>query len=332
VVRSYRIENQMESSADKVNEHGYKILTLGSYSFWRDEYFAHIRWPGGSHLMPVDRFLRALMRDVAWNFFYGIVNFDEVFGTVNRYGTVDVFAGLFNAGYRSQNKQFVENFDGELARSTFNAMLEDWTIAGFDPFAAPEETGLPFGPKQGSNPRAVTRKRVVAQRMIGLKDDSPLRNDANGYPVNRQFVDIAQDEPEVHAEPGFESEVHALNFFAYLSRSDVTWNPSVCAVVKDAMLCPTTEEFALPVIHGNDRVEWFVQLSDEIHWEIADRDSGAPRARAVMKPGDVCAMPADIRHQGFSPKRSMLLVWENGDSKLPELYGTNQLKPNPVDF
>jgi hypothetical protein len=43
-------------------------------------------------------------------------------------------------------------------------------------------------------------------------------------------------------------------------------------------------------------------------------------------------MPADIRHQGFSPKRSMLLVWENGDPKLPELYASKQLKPNPVDF
>src|SRR5216683_1349289 len=173
----------MAANADSgsVNEHGYKVLKLGSYSFSRDEYFAHIDWPGGSHLMPADRFLRA-----------------------------------------------------------------------------------------------VTRKRVVAQRMAGLKDDTPLRNDQNGFPVNRQFADVAQDEPEVRAEPGFENEVHAFNFFAYLSRSDVTWNPSVCAVVKDAMLCPTTEEFALPVIHGNDRVEWFLQLSDEIHWEIADR----PRARA----------------------------------------------------
>ena len=208
-----------------VNEHGYKVLTLGGYSFSRDEYFAHIQWPGGSHLMPVDRFLRALMRDVAWNFFYGVVNFDEVFGTVNHYGTVDVFAGLFNAGYRSQDKHYVENFDGELARTTFGQVLEDWTIEGFDPFAAPEETGLAFGPKHGNNQRAVTRKRVVAQRMVGLKGDTPLRNDSNGFPVNRQFADVAQDEPEIHAEPGFESEVHAFNFFAYLSRSDVTWNP-----------------------------------------------------------------------------------------------------------
>jgi len=104
----------MASSGDTnaVNQHGYKVIKLGNYLFSRDEYFAHIQWPGGSHIIPVDRFLRALMRDVAWNFFYGIVNFDEVFGTVNHYGTVDVFAGLFNAGYRNQNKHYVENFAG----------------------------------------------------------------------------------------------------------------------------------------------------------------------------------------------------------------------------
>src|SRR5690242_19319102 len=205
-----------------VNDHGYKVLTLGSYSFSRDGYFAHIRWPGGSHLMPADRFLRALMRDVAWNFFYGVVNFDEVFGTVNHYGTVDVFAGLFNPAYRNQNKHYVENFDGELARNTFSGMLQDWTIEGFDPFAAPEETGSAFGSKRGNNSGAVTRKRVIAQRIAGLKGDTPMRNDSNGFPVNRQFADVEQDEPEVHAEPGFAEEVHAFNFFAYLSRSDVT--------------------------------------------------------------------------------------------------------------
>ena len=32
-----------------------------------------------------------------------------------------------------------------------------------------------------------------------------------------------------------------------------------------------------------------------------------------MKAGDVAAMPADIRHKGYSPKRSMLIVWENND-------------------
>jgi len=51
-----------------------------------------------------------------------------------------------------------------------------------------------------------------------------------------------------------------------------------------------------------------------------------------MKPGDVAAMPADIRHQGFSPRRSMLLVWENADPALPELYAKKKLKPTPVEF
>ena len=106
----------------------------------------------------------------------------------------------------------------------------------------------------------------------------------------------------MHAEPGYESEVAAFNLFGYLSRSDVTWNPSVVSVCKDSLYCPTTEEFILPIIHGNDRVEWFVQLSDQITWKVEDRETGSLRATVVMKAGDVAAMPADIRHQGYSPE------------------------------
>src|SRR5205814_10711588 len=143
--------------------------------------------------------------------------------------------------------------------------------------------------------------------------------DDNGFPVNRHFRDGPQAKPEVRSEPGFEDELVSFNLFAYLSRSDVTWNPSIVSVCKASLYCPTTEEYILPVINGNDRVEWFVQLSDEIYWDVEDRDTGAVRAKVVMKPGDVAAMPADIRHQGYSPKRAMLLVWENADPKLPEL-------------
>ena len=46
-----------------------------------------------SHTMDVGNFLRALMRDVAWGFFYGWVNFDHVIGTTNHYKTVDLYAG-----------------------------------------------------------------------------------------------------------------------------------------------------------------------------------------------------------------------------------------------
>ena len=86
------------------------------------------------------------------------------------------------------------------------------------------------------------------------------------------------------------------------------------------------------MIHGNDRNEWFIQLTDEIHWQIQDKETGQPRGRVVMRAGDVCAMPADIRHQGYAPKRAMLLVAENGSPELPELYATGKLPLYPVDF
>ena len=168
--------------------------------------------------------------------------------------------------------------------------------------------------------------------MPGLPGDAELRSDSNGYPVNRAFADVAQDEPEIKAEPGFEGQLHAFNLFKYLSRSDVTWNPSVSSVLERSLCCPTTEEYILPIKHGNDRVEWFVQLSDEIEWEIENKNTGAPRAKVIMKAGDVAAMPADIRHQGYSKKRSMLLVWENATPELPQLYESGKLKPYPVEF
>jgi len=314
------------------NELGYRSFSAGKFRFVRDEYFAHVYYPKGRHVMPIDGFLRALMRDVAWGFFYGTVNFDHVLGTINHYGTVDMFLGLNNPAYRAGNRAYIESFDSSDLREVFVAMLEDWTIEGFDPFAAPAETGTPFGPKRGSNSAAVGRLRVVADRMVGLPGDTPRRTDTAGFTVNRQFADVPQDEPEVHAEAGFEGEVHAFSLFGYLSRSDVTWNPSVCSVVGDSLMCPTTEEQILPITHGNDRVEWFIQASDEIIWDVEDGATGAMRAKVVMKAGDVAAMPADIKHRGYSPKRSMLIVWENNDHSLPERYAKGEFKPYPVEF
>jgi len=311
---------------------GYKTFTIGGFKFARDEYFAHIFYPGNRHIMQVEAFLRALMRDVAWGFFYGTVNFDAVFGTVNHYGSVDMFVGSYNEAYRNAHTDYQENFASKDLRKIFEGILADWTNDGFDPFAAPEESGVAYGPKHGANLRAVERQRVVAKRMVGMPGDTPMRSDANGFPINRQFADVPQDVPEIHANPGYEGEVHAFNLFAYLSRSDVTWNPSVCSVVKDSLLCPTTEEQTLPIVHGNDRVEWFIQVSDEIFWEIGDKKGGAPRAHVLMKAGDVAAMPADIKHQGFSPKRSMLIVWENNNDQLPAMHASGQIPPYPVEF
>lgn len=316
----------------ETNDEGYHEFDLGEFHFRRDEFFVYISWPTGNHIMSVDAFLRALQRDVAWDFFYGIVNFDGVFGTVNHYGTVDIFAGRYNESYRKAELDYSENVETPVIRETFKSMLEDWTNETFDPFASPHETGSPFGVKNGGNNAAVTRERVAAQRMVGVQGDEQIRSDDSGYTVNRMFLDVDQSEPKIEAEPGFESELAAFNLFAYLSRSDVTWNPSVVSACKDSLFCPTTEEYILPIIHGNDRVEWFLQLSDEITWEVEDRDTGAVRSRVTMRAGDMCAMPADIRHQGYSPKRSMLLVWENNSSEIPELIASGKASTYPVEF
>jgi hypothetical protein len=313
------------------NAQGYREFTVGGFHFSRDEYFVSIIWPTGTHLISADVFLRALQRDVAWNFFYGTVNFDHVFGTVNHYGTVDMFAGRFNDAYRKAELDHVENFNSDDLMAAFKDMLDDWTNANYDPFASPAETDKPFGVKNGSNTEAVTRRRVAADRMVGIPGDEQIRTDET-HPINRMFADVPQDEPEIHAEPGFENEVAAYNLFAYISRSDVTWNPSVVSVCKASLYCPTSEEYTLPVFHGNDRIEWFLQLTDEITWEVQDRDSGAPRAKVVMKAGDIAAMPGDIRHQGYSAKRSMLLVWENASPELPEMIRTGKASVYAVDF
>jgi hypothetical protein len=326
------LQDVPEVLAGEANVQGYREFTLGEFRFRRDEYFVYLTWPTGSHVLSADAFLRALQRDVAWEFFYGIVNFDGVLGTVNHYGTVDLFAGRYNDAYRKAELDHVENFPTLQIKGTFEAMLDDWTNQTFDPFAAPRETGTAFGVKNGDNRAAITRRRVAAHRMVGVVGDEELRSDEAGFPINAHFADVSQEEPQIMAERGFEGELAAFSLFAYLSRSTVTWNPSVVSACKDSLFCPTTEEYILPIIHGNDRVEWFVQLSDEIRWDVEDRETGAVRAKVVMRPGDVAAMPADIRHQGYARKRSMLLVWENAAADLPELIATGQMPTNPVDF
>ena len=324
-----------EAVADRVA--GYRRFRIGQFELSRDEYFVTIEWPARgqrlSHKMHADAFLKAMMRDVAWGFFYGWVNFDAMFGTRNLYGKVEMFCGRYNEAYHQAGLSYVETFDSPVLMKQFKDILADWTNAGFDPFAAAGETGnTVWGPKNGDNLAAIDRYRIPTKRMPGIPGDTPLRTDADGFPVNRGFADVPQDAPVVRPEPGFEGELHAFNMFAYLSRSDVTWNPSVTGVCKASLACPTTEEQMLPVIHGNDRVEWFIQLSDEIYWDVTDKETGRPRAKVIARAGDVCAMPADIRHQGYSPKRSMLLVWENATADLPQRYDSGELRPYPIEF
>jgi hypothetical protein len=311
---------------------GYRGFLAGGFELRRDRYFAYVRHGEIHHQLPVDAFLRALMRDVAWGFFYGTVNFDDVLGTTNFYGEVELFLGAKNEAFLRAGRAVTERFAAADLMRAFKAILGDWTNEGFDPFAAPLETAAAFGAKHGSNAAAIERQRVSARRMVGLPSDTPVRSDATGHPVNRMFADVPQDQPLVEVEPGFEHEVAAFNLFGYLSRSDVTWNPSVCSVLRESLFCPTSEEYILPIDHGNDRVEWFIQLSDEIVWDVKDGATGRPRARVTMRAGDVAAMPADIRHRGFSTKRSMLLVWENGSPQIPDLIRDGKAPVVPVQF
>ncbi len=311
---------------------GYQTFKAGNFTFNRCEYFAYIDTPSGEHMMPIDEFLKALMRDVAWGFFYGTVMFDDVFGTTNHYGNVDMFVGRFHEEWTKTGRDHMENFSSEDLMAVFKDMLSDWTNEGFDPFAAPQETGTAWGRKNGNSDELISRKRQVARRMVGMPGDAELRSDDNGYPVNRAFEDVEQDEPVVEAAPGFEGKLHAFNLFKFLSRSDVTWNPSVVSVVRQSLFCPTTEEFILPIEHGNDRPEWFIQISDEIVWDIKDGSTGKPTATVTMRPGDVSAMPGDIRHQGMAPKRSMLLVWENASPEIMEKIKDGTVDPTPVHF
>ncbi len=73
-------------------------------------------------------------------------------------------------------------------------------------------------------------------------------------------------------------------------------------------------------------------MSDEITWNIKDGATGRPKAVVHMKAGDCACMAADIRHQGFSAKRSMLLVWENGSPKIPELIRDGKAPNVSVEF
>src|SRR5436309_11752377 len=151
-----QVQTTREASAKAGGETiaGYRTFRLGELTFARDEYFVIVTWPAKgrrqSHTMSADAFLRAMMRDVAWNFFYGLVNFDAVFGTRNLYGRVELFAGRYNEAIHGAGLSYVEAFDSATAMAKFKEILADWVNAGFDPFAAPAEVqGSPFGEKNG---------------------------------------------------------------------------------------------------------------------------------------------------------------------------------------
>jgi hypothetical protein len=154
--------------------------------------------------MSADTFLKALQRDVAWEFFYGIVNFDGVIGTVNHYGDVDLFAGRYNDGWRKAELDHLENFPTTRIMATFEAMLDDWTNEGFDPFASPDETGTASGTSTASNTAPSPATGSPPSGWSGVPGDEGCAATTPATRSTGTFADVAQDEPEIHAEPGFE--------------------------------------------------------------------------------------------------------------------------------
>ena len=148
-------------------ETGYSSFRLGSFEFRRDEYFAHVKWPKGSHIIEIDRFLRAMVRDIGWGFFYGWIFFDDIFGTTNHYGTVDLFAGSYDEGYKAKGLDHLETFSAETVREAFETISRNWINQGYDPLNSPLETGSPLGPKTTERTDELVRGFRPASRMLG---------------------------------------------------------------------------------------------------------------------------------------------------------------------
>ena len=230
-----------------------------------------------SHQMSADAFLRACMRDVAWNFFYGWVNFDHVIGTRNHYGRVDFYAGTFNGAEGGRRR---------LPRAV-RCRPHHGDLQG-DP-ARLGERGLRSVRRPG---RDRQRLRHQAGREHRGDRAHPHRDQAHARPAGRFAVARRHaGQPRLCRRPagragdpgrarlrGPAPRLQPLQVSQPLRRH---LEPVGHAVCKASLACPTTEEYILPVFHGNDRVEWFIQLSDKIVWEVADKK---PARRAPGSP------------------------------------------------
>ena len=213
-----------------------------------------------------------------------------------------MFAGRYNDAYRKAELDHVENFETPLIRETFKAMLDDWTNDGVRPLRQP-----------GRDRQALRREARQQHRRPSPAAASPpsgwsacpaTSRSAPTPPTRSTACSPTSPRTSPRSTPSRASRARSprstCSPTSAAPTSRGTRRSSACA--RTACTARRPRSTSCRSIHGNDRVEWFVQLSDEIRWEVEDRDTGAPRAKVIMKAGDVAAMPADIRHQGYSPE------------------------------
>ena len=259
------------------------------------------------------------MRDVAWGFFYGTVNFDTVFGTINYYGEVEMFAGEDQRGLHLRRPRL---------HRALPVRRADGRVQGDD--LRLDQRGLRPVRRAAWKPACPGARRTVTTKTADhpparhrQAHGRPARRHAaahrrDGFPVNRMFQDVEQDQPEVHAEPGFETSFRPSTCSA-TSRAPTSpgthrsarWSTKACSArLQKSSSCRSSTATTGRVVRAALRRD---------HLDVKDGKTGRDRAVVTMKAGDVSCMPADIRHQGYSNKRSMLLVWENGSPKIPDL-------------
>jgi hypothetical protein len=112
----------------------YRKFTFGTFTF--QQYLPVHAWRGRAHHRWT--FLRAMVRDIGWGFFYGWIFFDDVFGTQNHYGTVGLFAGTYSKGHRDTKVDFLETFNTDDVRAAFETISVNWINEGYDPLRAVE--------------------------------------------------------------------------------------------------------------------------------------------------------------------------------------------------
>src|SRR5438046_10669745 len=108
-----------------------------------------------------------------------------------------MFVGKYNDAWQKAGKAYSEMFPNERISATLKAILEDRVPPDFNPWAAPRETGRPFGRKRGGPHPASFRKRIVTTTRI--KDQRADKT----HPVNEALKDIRGDEGEMKNKPEY---------------------------------------------------------------------------------------------------------------------------------